>query len=67
MYIETSANYYVHNDFCSFERTDKIEITHISFYYRRFSAGSSKSMGHFRNQLLLADNAQSIRYNITKN
>ena len=45
--------------FCSFERTDIIQISNISLYYNRFSIltnDSLKSMGLFRIQLLLEDN-----------
>ena len=56
--------------FFSFERTDNIQITNITFYYDRCSIltnDSLKSMGRFRFQLLLEDNTWSTRYNITKN
>ena len=54
--------------FCSFERTDIIQITKITFYYNRFSvAGSNEAMGRFGVQLLLEDNTSSTRYNISKN
>ena len=60
MYIETSSNNYGHERvFVSFERTDIIQITNISFYYNRFSIltnDDKKSMGRFRIQLLLEDN-----------
>ena len=36
IYIETSADNYGNNVFCSFERTDIIQITNITFYYNRF-------------------------------
>ena len=52
MYIETSSNRSGSDIvFCSFERTDIIQITNISFYYNRFSIltnDSKKSMGRFR-------------------
>ena len=67
MYIETSSNNNGDNVFCSFERTDIIQISYITFYYNRFSARSTKSMGRSRIQLLLNDNTWSTRYNITKN
>ena len=53
--------------FCSFEQTVIIQISNITFYYNRFSAGSSKSMGRFRTQLLSSDNTWSTRYNIPAN
>ena len=58
------------NIFVSFERTDIIQITNITFYYNRFSILANdplKSKGRFRIQLLLADNTWSTRYNIPKN
>ena len=71
MYIETSSNN--HGDervFVSWERTDIIQISNITFYYNRFSIltnNSKKSMGRFRVRLLLEDNTWSTRYNIPKN
>ena len=71
MYIETSSNNSGSDDvFVSWERTDIIQITNITFYYNRFSiltSDSLKSMGRFRIQLLLDDNTWSTRYNIPKN
>ena len=70
MYIETSSNNHGNNVFVSFERTDIIQITNITFYSNRFSIltnDSLKSMGRFRIQLLLEDNTWSTRYNIPKN
>ena len=70
MYIETSFYNHDNNVFVSFERTDIIQITNITFYYNRFSIltnDSGKSMGRFRIQLLLEDNTWSTRYNIPKN
>ena len=71
MYIETSSNNHGHERvFVSFERTDIIQISNITFYYNRFSNltnDSLKSMGCFRIQLLLEDNTWSTRYNIPKN
>ena len=55
--------------FVSFERTDFIQTSIITFKYNRFSILSNdslKSMGCFRIQLLLADNTWSTRYNIPK-
>ena len=37
MYIETSSNNHGSNVFFSWERTDIIQITNITFYYNRFS------------------------------
>ena len=70
MYIETSSGNHGDNIFCSFERTDIIQITNITFYYNRFSIlynDSLKSMGRFRIPLLLEDNTWSTRYKIPKN
>ena len=70
MYIETSSGNHGDNIFVSFERTDIIQITNITFYYNRFSILTNdalKSMGRFRIQLLLEDNTWSTRYNIPKN
>ena len=70
MYIETSSNNYGNNVFVSFERTDIIQISNITFYYNRLSLltnDSLKSRGRFRIQLLLEDNIWSTRSNIPKN
>ena len=71
MYIETSSNNHSHERvFVSWERTDIIQISNITFYYNRFSIltnDSKKSMGRFRIELLLEDNTWSTRYNIAKN
>ena len=71
MYIETSSNNHGHERvFVSWERTDIIQITNITFYYNKFSIltkESLKSMGPFRIQLLLEANTWSTRYNIPKN
>ena len=71
MYIETSSNNHGHERvFVSWERTDIIQISNITFYYNRFSIltnNSKKSMGRLRIQLLLEDNTWSTRHNIPKN
>ena len=70
LYIETSSNNHGNNVFVSFERTDIIRISNITFYYTKFSIltnDSLKSMGRSRIQLLLKDNTWSTRYNIPKN
>ena len=71
MYIETSGNNSGNdNIFVSWERTDIIQISNITFYYNRFSILTNnfkKSMGRFRIELLLEDNTLSTRYNIPKN
>ena len=70
MYVETSSNNHGSNVFVSWERTDIIQISNITFYYNRFSIltnDSKKSMGRFRIQLLLEDNTWSTQYTIAKN
>ena len=62
MYVETSSNNHGNDVFVSWERTDIIQITNITFYYNRFSIltnDSKKSMGRFRIELLLEDNTWS--------
>ena len=70
MYIETSGDNHGHNRvFVSWERTDIIQITNITFCYNRFlnlTIDSLKSMGRFRVQILLEDNTWSTRYKILK-
>ena len=68
MYVETSNNYHGLNVYCSFERTDIIQISNISFYYNRFSGDeNNKAMGRFRIQLLKENNFWLTRYTIPKN
>ena len=70
MYIETSSNNHGPNVFVSWERTDIIQITNITFYYNRFSILTNdnlKNMGRFRIQLLLEDNTWNTQYTIDKN
>ena len=71
MYIETSSNNHGRERvFVSFERTDIIQISNITFYYNRYSISTNdslKSMGRFRIQLLLEYNTWSTWYNIPKN
>ena len=71
MYIETSANHHGNeNVFVSWERTDIIQISNITFYHNRFSIltdDSKKSMGRFRIQLLLEDDNWTTQYTIPKN
>ena len=70
MCIETSGDDHGNNIFVSFERTDIIQITNITFYYNRFSIftnDSLKSMTQFRIQLLLKDNTWNTQYTIAKN
>ena len=71
MYVKTSSNNHGHERvFVSFERTDIIQISNITFYYNRFSIltdDSKTSKGKFIAKLLLEDNTWSTRYNILKN
>ena len=69
MYIETSSNNNGDDRiFCSWERTDLIHISNITFYYNRFttSVESSRRMGRFRIQIL-KNNAWETIYTIEKN
>ena len=45
-----SGNNYGQNVFVSFERMDFIQNSNITFYYKRFSPGNSKSVGRLRIQ-----------------
>ena len=70
MFIETISNISGSNYvFVSWERTDIIQETNITFYYNRFSTSDNnlRGMGRFRIQLLLEDNTWSDQYNIAKN
>ena len=44
LYIETSSINHGNNVFCSFERTDIIRFTNITFYYKRFSILTNDSL-----------------------
>ena len=69
MYIKTSSNNHGNNVFVSFERTDIIEISNITFCFNIFSIStddSLTSMGRLRNQLILEDNTWRTRYIIPK-
>ena len=51
LYIETTSNNHgSHNVFVSWERTDIIQISNITFYYNRFSISdvNLRAMGRFR-------------------
>ena len=67
----TNSNNHGHERvFVSFDRTDIIQITNITFYYNRFSIltnDSLKSTSRFRLRLSLEDNTWSRKYNIPKN
>ena len=71
MYIETSQNNSgIENIFVSFERTDLIQTSNISFYHYSFSIltnDSVKLLGGFGIQPLLEDSTWSARYCIPKN
>ena len=70
MYIETSSNIHGNNVFVSFERTDNIQFSILTFYYNRSSIltnDSLKSIGRFRIQILLEDNTWSTRYIVPEN
>ena len=70
LYIETSSSNHGHiRVFFSWERTDIIQITNITFYYNRFSIStkdSLKAMGRFSIQLLLEDDTWNTQYTIAK-
>ena len=69
MYIETSSNNHGPNVFVSWERTDIIQISEITFYHNSFSIFTDdklKNMGRFRIQLILDDNTRSTQYTIPK-
>ena len=68
MYIVTSGNNFGENVFCSWERTDIIQISNITFYYNRFSIqGDLRAMGRFRIQILTKDNVWLTKFIINKN
>ena len=68
MYIECSGNNFGENVFCSWERTDIIQISNITFYYNRFSIeGDLKAMGRFQIQILTKDNVWLTKFIIAKN
>ena len=71
MYTETSSRNHGSNKiFVSFERTENIQISNVTFYSNRSSIlnnDSEKSTGTLRIQLLFEDNSWSTRYNIPKN
>ena len=69
IFVDTSSNNHGNNVFVSFERTDNIQVTNVTFLYNRFSILTNKplkSMGRFRLRLLLEDYTWSILYNIPK-
>ena len=69
-YKETTSKNHGIKVFVGFERTYIIQISIVTFYCNRISILSNdslKSMGRFRNQLLLENKTWSTRYNIPKN
>ena len=56
------------NVFCSWERTDLIHISNITFYYNRFSTSNAslRRMGRFRIQLLRNGSWERFLYNRKK-
>ena len=69
MYIETSSNNHGNYTHVTWERTDIIQITNISFYYNRFTSPdiSLRSMGRFKILLLLENNEWVTHYTIDEN
>ena len=69
MYIETSSNIHGNNVYNTWERTDIIQITNISFYYNRFSISdiNLRAMGRFKILLLLENNAWTTQFVINEN
>ena len=70
MYIECSGNNSGDKVFVSWERIDIIQITNITFYYKRYTylADESKAgMSRFRIQLMTEDDLWSTQYTIPKN
>ena len=71
MYIETSSSNRGYNHvFVTWEKTDIIQITNITFYYNSLSILTSDphiSMGRFRIQILLEGNTSSTQNTIAKN
>ena len=70
MYVETSSNNHFNNVFVSWERTDIIQITNITFYHNRLSIltdDNSKNMGRFRIQLRLKDDTWNTQYTLPEN
>ena len=71
MYVETSSKNHGSSSsiFVSWERTDIVQITKITFLYNRFSITTDdnfENMGHFRIQLLLEVNTWNTQYTIPK-
>ena len=69
MYIETSSNNNGNYVYVTWEITDIIQITNISFYYNRFSISDVNlgAMGRFKIQLLLENNTWTTQFIINEN
>ena len=69
MYVETSSKNFGENVFCSWERTDIIQIPNITFYYNRFLIEdiNFRAMGRFRIEILTKDNVWLTKFIIAKN
>ena len=69
MYFETTGGNKGSGVFASFERSDIIQISNITFYYNRFSISDNNfsSMSRFRIQLLLNDDIWETQCTIAKN
>ena len=70
MFKETISAGHGNNVFVSFERTDFIQITNITYYFNRFSILTNdnlNAMSRFRIQLLLEDNIWSTQNTVAKN
>ena len=69
MHIESSGNNNGNKVFCSFDRTDIINISNIIFYYNRYSSTdiNLRAMARFRIQPLTDDNEWITQYTINKN
>ena len=70
MYIETTVPNHGSNVFTSWERTDIIQITNITFYFNRYSILTNddlKNMGRLRIQLLLENGIWTTENTIDKN
>ena len=69
MYIETSSNNHGDNVYVTWERTEIIQVTNISFYHNRFSISdiNLRAMGRFKIQLLLENNTWTTQFVINEN
>ena len=68
MFNETSSNVFGPDVYCSFEGTDIIQISNMTFFYKRYSSGSvHKAIERFKTQLLSSDDTWSAQDIIPKN